>query len=88
MPTAASRRTSIGRPPAGLRAGECVRDYPQVSIRIPPETRDRLNAISRVTAKPQWRIVSEALDCYFREQPEHDRRLIRHLCERANGRSG
>lgn len=84
MHTHTRRRSQIGRPPAGLRDGECVRDYPQVSIRIPPETRKRLNAISRVTSKPQWRIVSEALDCYFREQPEDEREMVHDLCERSD----
>jgi LmbE family N-acetylglucosaminyl deacetylase len=64
-----------GRPPAGVRHGEMVRDYPQVTLRLPPEIKAKLNALSAITAAPQWRVVSAALECFFRErsQPEQQR---------------
>jgi hypothetical protein len=39
-------RRRIGRPPAGARAGERVKDYPQLSVRVPGDVKARLQAIS------------------------------------------
>ena len=52
-----------GRPPAGARDGEKVKDYPQLSIRVPDEMKARLNALSAVTGLSQWRVVVEAIGC-------------------------
>ncbi|HMD35239.1 MAG TPA: hypothetical protein VKH42_09740 [Vicinamibacterales bacterium] len=69
-------RPKIGRPPAGAREGEKVKDYPQLSIRVPGEVKARLQALSAVKARPQWRIVTDAIDCYVRGRPEGERKLI------------
>ena len=66
----------IGRPPAGARAGERVKDYPQLSVRLPAEIRAKLQALSRVAQRPQWRIITEAIDCYLRDRPDAERRLV------------
>src|SRR6185436_2436676 len=42
-------RRRAGRPPAGAKEGEKVKDYPQLSIRVPVEFKARLNALSAVT---------------------------------------
>lgn len=78
----------IGRPPAGAREGEKVKDYPQLSIRLPVETKARLRAISLVRNLPQWRLVSEAIECYLRERPEAERRMVADLVGRVQRRSG
>jgi hypothetical protein len=70
------RRSRSGRPPAGLRRGEMVKDYPQLSVRVPPEIRATLNALSTMRGQPQWRIVIDALECYLREQSDEERRLL------------
>src|SRR5258707_2819347 len=54
-------RRRAGRPPAGAKAGEKVKDYPQLSIRVPVEMKARLNALSAVTGLSQWRVVVEAI---------------------------
>jgi predicted DNA-binding protein len=72
-----------GRPPAGLRQGERVKDYPQVSLRLPPETKAKLQALSVVAATPQWRVVSAALECFFRERSESEQRLVVSYLRRA-----
>ena len=59
-------RRRAGRPPAGARAGEKVKDYPQLSIRVPVEMKARLNALSAVTGLAQWRLIVEAIDCFLR----------------------
>ena len=75
----------VGRPPAGARDGERVQDYPQLSIRLPGDAKAKLHALSLVTARPQWRLISDAIDCYLRERPESERRLVDELV-RSRGR--
>jgi predicted DNA-binding protein len=76
------RRRRVGRPPAGAREGEKVKDYPQLSIRVPVEMKARLNALSAVTGLSQWRVVVEALDCFCHDLPPNDRQLVDGLSER------
>lgn len=72
----------LGRPPAGARAGERVKDYPQLSVRVPPEMKRRLEALSRVRTMPQWRIIGDAILCYFHDLPDTDQRLVEDLIRR------
>jgi len=75
-------RRRAGRPPAGAREGEKVKDYPQLSIRVPLEMKARLNALSAVTGLAQWRVVVEAIDCFLHDLPPNDRALVDGLSER------
>jgi predicted DNA-binding protein len=75
-------RRRAGRPPAGAKQGERVKDYPQLSIRVPLEFKARLNALSAVTGKAQWRVVVEAINCFREELPVSDRELVDGLSER------
>jgi predicted DNA-binding protein len=75
-------RRRVGRPPAGARAGERVKDYPQLSIRVPVEMKCRLNALSAVTGLTQWRLIVEAIDCFFHDLPDTDRELVDGLSQR------
>jgi hypothetical protein len=75
-------RRRAGRPPAGAKAGEKVTDYPQLSIRVPVEFKARLNALSAVTGLAQWRVIVEAINCFFLELPQTDRELVDGLSER------
>jgi predicted DNA-binding protein len=79
-PRASTRRTRSphrsGRPPAGVRKGERVKDYPQTSLRLPPEIKAKLYALSRVAGTPQWRVVSAALECFFRERSAAEQRQV------------
>lgn len=84
---AKTSRGRIGRPPAGARAGEKVKDYPQLSIRLPNEVKAKLHALSIVSAKPQWRLVSEAVDCFLRSLPEPEQQLVADLLGRPRHRS-
>jgi len=60
----AKERRPVGRPPAGAKHGERVKDYPQLSIRVPLEFKARLNALSAVTGLSQWRVIMEAINCF------------------------
>jgi predicted DNA-binding protein len=84
---ASSERRRIGRPPAGARAGEKVKDYPQLSIRLPSEVKAKLQALSLIASRPQWRIIGDAIECYFRERPEQEQRLVEDLGGRSRARS-
>ena len=64
-----NERRRAGRPPAGAKEGEKVKDYPQLSIRVPVEIKARLNALSAVTGLAQWRVIVEAIDCFFHDLP-------------------
>ena len=77
---ASAHQPKPGRPPSGVRFGDRVRDYPQVSVRLPAETRTLLNAMSAISGKPQWRVVIDALESFYEAQPEPARAHIRDRC--------
>ena len=81
MPDKRERRRA-GRPPAGAREGEKVKDYPQLSIRVPLEFKARLNALSAVTGLAQWRVIVEAINCFNDDLPKNERELVAGLSER------
>jgi predicted DNA-binding protein len=78
----AKERRRVGRPPAGAKDGEKVKDYPQLSVRVPIEFKARLNALSAVTGLAQWRVIVEAINCLFHDLPPGDRALVDGLSER------
>jgi predicted DNA-binding protein len=83
-PLKATRR--IGRPPAGARDGEKVKDYPQLSVRLPDDVKATLQALSVIAARPQWRIITDAIECYLRECTDAERRMVAELAGRARAR--
>jgi hypothetical protein len=87
MTLQAPKRRRIGRPPAGARDGEKVTDYPQLSIRLPADTRATLQALSLIEARPQWRVISDAIDCYTKGRSESERRLVAELAGRSRARA-
>ena len=84
QPPKARRR--IGRPPAGARAGEKVKDYPQLSIRLPADVKAKLHALSLIESRPQWRVITDAIDCYAKGRSESERRLVSELTSRSRAR--
>ena len=85
-PKPPKNRRRIGRPPAGAREGERVKDYAQLSIRLPGEIKAKLHALSIVTARPQWRLITDAIECYLHDQPEPERRMVSELVGRSHQR--
>jgi hypothetical protein len=69
----------IGRPPAGARAGERVKDYPQLSIRLPAEVKAKLQAMSLVSGRPQWRVITDAIECYLHSRPDGEQHQVNEL---------
>lgn len=85
--TKASRlKPRIGRPPAGAREGEKVKDYPQLSIRLPADVKAKLQALSLISSRPQWRLISDAIESYLRDRPEAEQALVRDLISRSRSR--
>jgi predicted DNA-binding protein len=87
MAPKSKERRRIGRPPAGAREGEKVKDYPQLSIRLPTEVKAKLQALSLIASRPQWRIVTDAIDCYVRERSDAERRMVDELVGRSRARA-
>jgi hypothetical protein len=81
-----NQRRRIGRPPAGARAGEKVKDYPQLSMRLPGEVKAKLQALSLIASRPQWRIITDAIECYLRARTEPERRMVDDLVGRSRAR--
>jgi len=77
----------VGRPPAG-EAGERVTDYPQVSVRLPAEARDKLLALSQVRGQPQWRLIVESVECYIRDLPADERCQVEAMLGRRQAPDG
>jgi predicted DNA-binding protein len=77
----------IGRPPAGARDGERVKDYPQLSIRLPAEIKAKLHAISLISSRPQWRLIIDAIECYLRTRPEAEQKMVDELLARTRSRT-
>jgi predicted DNA-binding protein len=76
----------IGRPPAGAREGEKVKDYPQLSIRLPADVKAKLQALSLISSRPQWRLISDAIENYLRDRPESEQMLVKDLMSRSRSR--
>jgi hypothetical protein len=57
-------RGMMGRPPTGLRPGERLTDYKRITMRLPPRTVDRLEALAGALQITQWRVMVQALDAY------------------------
>jgi hypothetical protein len=85
MTKSAHRRR--GRPAAGASDGEGVKNYPQLSIRLPEETRAMVHALSLIEARPQWQVITEAIDGYVRARPESERSLLNELVGRSAARA-
>jgi predicted transcriptional regulator len=86
-PHAAKAHRRIGRPPAGARDGEKVKDYPQLSIRLPADVKAKLQALSVIESRPQWRVITDAIECYASGRPDAERLLIDQLAIRSRGRA-
>ena len=56
-------RRKAGRPPGGVN-GQRVRDYHQVSIRVPPKLHAQLATLTQQTGMSRLEIFIEAIDCF------------------------
>ena len=70
-----------GRPPSGPD-GTKVSAFPQLTIRLPAETKAKLSTLSLLTGTPMWRLIDQAVDAYVRNLPEPDRTKLGDIAER------
>jgi hypothetical protein len=62
----AQKTRKVGRPPAGIDGKPSSR-YPQLAVRVPPETIVLCAAIAERLDVPQWQVVREAIARYDRQ---------------------
>jgi hypothetical protein len=70
------RMRKAGRPPGGVN-GQRVRDYPQVSIRVPPKLHAQLATMTRQTGLSRLEIFMRAIDCLEHSMRASRRRTLR-----------
>jgi hypothetical protein len=70
-----------GRPPTGPD-GKKVSEYPQLTIRLPLETKAKLSTLSLLTANPMWRIIDRAVDLYVQHLPEPEKSKLGEIAAR------
>ena len=46
----------------------------------------KLQAISLIASRPQWRIITDAIECYLRERSDAERRMVEELAGRSGAR--
>jgi hypothetical protein len=63
-------RGMMGRPSTGLRPGERLTDYKRITVRLPPRTVSRLEALAGQLQITQWRVMVQALDAYAAAKAE------------------
>lgn len=65
-----------GRPRGGVRPGERLRDYPVLTVRVPPDTRAMFTALCTRKRVPRWLMLRHLIVCFVRSLPPHERRRI------------
>jgi hypothetical protein len=65
-----------GRPRGGVRPGERLRDYPVLTVRVPPDTRAMFAALCLRRRVPRWLMLRHLIVCFVRNLPANERRRI------------
>jgi hypothetical protein len=58
------KRRQGQRSTTGIRPGEKASDYERLTIRLPEDVRDELEALSQALHLPQWRVIVNAIQAY------------------------
>jgi hypothetical protein len=58
-------RGTKGRNPTGFDGARLV-DYPRLTVRVPPESVERLRELADRFQLPQWRILHDAIQAFGR----------------------
>lgn len=77
-----SMKRPRGRPPAGEGGLAVTTTYVQTTLRLDPETKDLLDALTRLLGRPQRVVAGEALALYARRLTSSDRALLHGLLRR------
>ena len=81
MPKPSTNRPP-GRPPAGKGGVAVTTTYVQTTLRLEPETKELLGALTRLLGRPQRQVTGEALTLYAKRLKPSDRELLRGLLSR------
>jgi hypothetical protein len=65
-----------GRPRGGVRPGERLRDYPVLTVRVPPDTRAMFTELCTRRRMPRWMMLRHLIVCFVRNLPANERRRI------------
>lgn len=71
-----------GRPPAGKDGVAVTKTYVQTTLRLDPETKDLLDALTRLLGRPQRHVAGEALQVFADRLNPSDQALLRGLLQR------
>jgi hypothetical protein len=77
------------KPPTGLRPGEKLSDYKRLTVRLPDDVREELEAAGYVLGRQQWRVLVDAIKAYVGSGPtlsEIDQQAIRKALRSRSGR--
>ena len=80
----ASTKRAPGRPPAGKDGLAVTETYVQTTLRLEPETKVLLDALTRLLGKPQREVTGEALVAYAEGLKLSDRELLHGLLNRGD----
>jgi len=59
-----------------VRPGERLRDYPVLTVRVPPDTRAMFAALCTRRRVPRWLMLRHLIVCFVRNLPANERRRI------------
>jgi hypothetical protein len=59
-----------------VRRGERLRDYPTLTVRVPPDTRAMFTALCARRRIPRWIMLRHMILCFIRNLPVDERRRI------------
>ena len=62
--------------------GEKVSTYPQLTVRLPVETKARLTTLSLLMATPVWKIIDTAVETFVQHLPDEERKLLGSVADR------
>ena len=71
-----------GRPPAGKGGIAVTRDYIQTTLRLDPDTKELLDALTRLLGRSQRQVMGDALILYVRRLKLSDQELLQGLLRR------
>ena len=71
-----------GRPPAGRGGVAVTRGYVQTTLRLDPETKELLDALTRLLGRSQRQVMDDALVLYAKRLRLSDQELLHGLLHR------
>ena len=71
-----------GRPPAGKGGIAVTRNYVQTTLRLDPDTKGLLDALTRLLGRSQRQVMGDALVLYVRRLKLSDQELLQSLLRR------